>query len=279
MADDRKDDERRRFPRTPVYGEIVGQIYTETAAPVLDLSEGGALLEVPCVLRPRSFYTLRLALGRGAVLLLKATVVRSYVHHLERFGQGETRVRYHAALHFIDIAERDRVILRLRIVGDESVAGALGARLRPAADAEAEAAQKPQPGAAPREPDPLLVAAWPQGTQSDTDRRDSQRLNLDGKVEGEVGLRLESSVLMLSLGGMMVRMPFAPQIGSVVSCSLEIDGQPVRVEAIVRDANRETGAVESSRHVVGLEFLGLSGPARSRIESYIARRLKAADGS
>lgn len=277
MADDRKDEDRRRWPRTPVYGEIVGQIYTETAAPVIDLSEGGALLEVPCVLRPRSFYTLRLALGRGAVLLLKATVVRSYVHHLERFGQGETRVRYHAALHFVDIVERDRMMLRLRIAGDESVAGTLGARLKPAAD-EAEAAQKAQPGAAPPEPDPLLLAAWPQGTSTGPNRRDSERLNLDGKVEGEVGLRLESSVLMLSLGGMMVRMPFAPQIGSVVSCSLEIDGQPVRVEAIVRDANRETGEVESSRHVVGLEFLGLSVPARTRIEAYIARRLKAADG-
>jgi hypothetical protein len=274
VTDERKDHERRRFPRTPVYGEIVGQIYTETAAPVLDLSEGGALLEVPCVLRPRSFYTLRLALGRGAVMLLKATVVRSYVHHLEKFGEGETRVRYHAALHFIDITERDRVMLRLRIAGDESLAGAIGARIKPANAPDASRA----PNAPAPESDPLLIAAWPQGTAPEKERRDSERLSLDGKVEGEVGLRLESTVLMLSMGGMMVRMPFAPQLGSVVSCSLEIDGRPVRVEAIVRDANRESGEIESSRHVVGLEFLGLSVPARTQIEAYIARRLKSADG-
>ena len=129
MTSDGKDANRRRFPRTPVRGEIVGQIYTETAAPVLDLSEGGALLEVPCVLRPRSFYTLRLALGGGAVLLMKASVVRSYAHHLETVSEGETRVRYHAALQFIDLREPDRELLRLRITGDVSLAGAVGARL------------------------------------------------------------------------------------------------------------------------------------------------------
>ena len=265
MSEGRKDDrERRRFPRTPVHGEIVGQIYTETAAPVLDLSEGGALLEVPCVLRPRSFYTLRLALGRGAVLMLKATVVRSYVHHLERFGQGESRVRYHAALHFIDASPHDRELLRLRVAGDASLAGDLGAQLQPEAAASAE-------------PDPLLVTNWQQDA-AHPERRDSGRLHVDGRMEGEVGLRLESQVLMLSLGGMTVRMPFAPQLASVVSCALEIDGAPVRVQGIVRDTREEPSPPDAPRHVVGLEFLGLSGPARARIEGYVARQLKSAEG-
>jgi hypothetical protein len=269
---DAKERERRRFPRTPVYGEIVGQIYTETAAPVLDLSEGGALLEVPCVLRPRSFYTLRLALGSGAVMLLKASVVRSYVHHLEKHGEGETRVRYHAALQFVDPSQRDRELLRLRIAGDESLAGDLGAQLEP------ERLEAPSQPAAAAATDPLLVAAWPQRVPSGPERRDSERLHVDGRLEGEVGLRLESHVLMLSLGGMTVRMPFAPQLGSVVSCALEIDGAPVRVQAIVRDAYEQGADGDSPRHIVGLEFLGLSGPARAQIEGHVARRLKAADG-
>ncbi len=277
MAGEQRHEERRRWPRTPVYGEIVGQIDTETAAPVLDLSEHGALLEVPCVLRPRSLYTLGLALGRDAVILLKATVLRSSVHHIEKFGQGESRVRYHAALRF-DISERDRVLLRLRIARDESVAWVLGALLKPASDAEGEKASRAAPPEAPpAEPDPLLVGARPHGTPPGAERRDSGRINLEGKVEGDVWLHLESSVLMLSQGGMMVRMPFAPQIGSVVSCSFEIDGQTVRLDAIVRDAHRESGEVESPRHA-GTEFLGLSGPARTHIEAYVARRLKAAEG-
>ncbi len=86
--------DRRRWPRAPLRGQVVGQIYTEHAAPIVDLSEGGALLEVPCALRPRSVYSVRLALGPGTVLMLKASVVRSYVHRVESAGEGETQIRY-----------------------------------------------------------------------------------------------------------------------------------------------------------------------------------------
>lgn len=275
VASDGKDN-RRRFPRTPVHGEIVGQIYTETAAPVLDLSEGGALLEVPCVLRPRSLYTLRLALGGGAVLLIKASVVRSYVHHLETVAEGETRVRYHAALQFIDVGEPERGLLRLRIAGDSSLTGALGARVKPA---ETDLSTPYIEPADPPAPDPLLVGAWPHGEPAGPERRDSERVQVEGRIEGEVGLRLESRVLMLSEGGMTARMPFAPEIGSMVGCALEIDAQPVQVRAVVRDTHQEGIGGETPVHVVGLEFLDLSADIRSRIQAYVARRLQQAKGN
>ena len=84
MTSDGGGRERRRWPRAPLAGEVVGHIYTEHAAPILDLSQGGALIEVPCALRPRSVYSVRLVIGPGTVLMLKATVVRSYVHHLRK---------------------------------------------------------------------------------------------------------------------------------------------------------------------------------------------------
>jgi len=84
--------DRRRWPGAPLRGKVVGQIYTEHAAPIVDLSEGGALLEVPCALRPRSVYSVRLVLGPGTVLMLKASVVRSYVHRVESAGEGETQI-------------------------------------------------------------------------------------------------------------------------------------------------------------------------------------------
>src|SRR5688572_30731845 len=107
--------ERRRWPRAPLRGEVVGQIYTEHAAPILDLSEGGALVEVPCALRPSSVYSVRLMIAQGVVLTLKATVVRSYVHRFESAGQGEMSVRYHAALQFVDLRATDQELLRKRI--------------------------------------------------------------------------------------------------------------------------------------------------------------------
>ena len=118
MASDGGGRERRRWPRAPLGGDVVGQIYTEHAAPILDLSEGGALIEVPCALRPRSVYSVRLVIGPGTVLMLKASVVRSYVHHFESAGKGETRVRYQAALQFVDLRAADQELLRRRIAGD-----------------------------------------------------------------------------------------------------------------------------------------------------------------
>jgi hypothetical protein len=260
-----KGDERRRWPRVPVHGEIVGQIYTETAAPILDLSEGGALLEVPCVLRPRANYTLRLALGQGAVLMLKASVVRSYAHHLEAIGHGESRLRYHAALQFVNMSEREHELLRLRLSGDASLAGALGARLKPLDEPATPAVEAPPPA----EPDPLLTASWPQN-EAPGERRDSARVSVEGRVEGEVGLLLDSRVLTLSPGGMMVRMPFAPELGSAVACSLQIGGETVRVRGVVRNAAKESADQAASHHVIGLEFVDLEEAARTSIERYLA---------
>jgi hypothetical protein len=80
---------------------------------------------------------------------------------------------------------------------------------------------------------------------------------------------------MLSHGGMLVQMPFAPQIGAMVNCSLVMDGQPIQLDAIVRHAHEESIDEVNPPHAVGLEFLGRSGPARAAIEAYVARRLKA----
>jgi len=46
----------------------------------------------------------------------------------------------------------------------------------------------------------------------------------------------------------------------------------------VRDSNPQPADAEHPRHVVGLEFVGLSGPARTRIEGFVERRLKSASG-
>ena len=178
--------DRRRWPRAPLRGQVVGQIYTEHAAPIVDLSEGGALLEVPCALRPRSVYSVRLALGPGTVLMLKANVVRSYVHRVESAGEG-------------------------------------------------------------------------------------LRVDLARTVASEVGLHLESRVLMLSPGGMTVRMPFRPQLDSTVTCTLDIDGVPSLLRGIVRDTHQDVTENDQLDFVVGVEFIDLSDEARASIEAYVPR--------
>ena len=64
---------------------------------------------------------------------------------------------------------------------------------------------------------------------------------------------------------MTVRMPFSPQLGSIVTCSLDVDGVLVRVRGIVRDTHPEAPESEGLDSIVGLEFIGVQDEARMRI--------------
>jgi hypothetical protein len=107
--------ERRKKIRVAVNGDVEGRINSASAAPVLNLSENGALLEVASVLRPGSLYMLRLPLGQGRQLNLKSRVVRSYVHGFQPKTGGESLVQYRAAVEFIEHSETDRKSLREEI--------------------------------------------------------------------------------------------------------------------------------------------------------------------
>lgn len=107
--------DRRRGPRVAVNGEVSGRIYTATAAPVLDLSETGALLEVSAALRPGSIYTLRLSVSPERELSLKTRVVRTYVHSFRPKEGGESVVTYRAAVEFLEVPEPERALLRQHI--------------------------------------------------------------------------------------------------------------------------------------------------------------------
>jgi PilZ domain-containing protein len=198
-------------------------------------------VEVPCALRPRSVYSVRLVMGPDTVLLLRASVVRSYVHRFENAGEGETRVRYQAALQFVNLRPADQELLRRRIAG-EAPFGAAGLTATGPGPTEVEAA---------------------------AERREAARVGIEGALAGQVGLHLNSRVLSLSPGGMMVRMPFSPQLGSVITCTLDVGGIPVQVRGIVRDTREEATAAESADFIVGLEFIDVPDETRALIEAYL----------
>ena len=96
-------------------GEVRGKIHTVSAAPVVDLSVEGALLEVPCVLKPKTLYTLKLALGPTEQLEVKGKVIRSYVHGFERNERGETIIKYRAAVQFQAVGDAEKEALHKTI--------------------------------------------------------------------------------------------------------------------------------------------------------------------
>jgi len=103
--------DRRRHRRVALQGEVQGKIHTMAAAPVVNLSVSGALLEVPAVLKPRASYTLRLSFAPGQYMDLPARVVRSYVHGFDLNVKGENVIKYRAAIEFVSIGEDQKAAL------------------------------------------------------------------------------------------------------------------------------------------------------------------------
>src|SRR5688572_33414780 len=118
--------ERRRHPRVPVHGEVMGSIHTVASAPFVDLSETGALLEVTCALKPGSFYRLKFTVPGIGELVLKTRVVRSSVQGFKSGPKGETVLLYRPALEFVVLPEGERMVLRRHLgTGERIGPGAL----------------------------------------------------------------------------------------------------------------------------------------------------------
>ena len=107
--------DRRVRARVAVHGDVLGKIHATRPAPVVNLSETGALVEVDCVLRPGTVQMLRLPLRGGGELTLRCRVVRSFIHGVDRAAGEESVVRYRAALEFVGLTDEERTALRAQV--------------------------------------------------------------------------------------------------------------------------------------------------------------------
>ena len=92
-----------------------GRIHSVNSAPVVDISETGALLEVTSALRPGTIYVLRLSFGADRQLTIRSRVIRTFVHSFQPKTGGESMVNYRAAVEFVDLPDADRALLRAHI--------------------------------------------------------------------------------------------------------------------------------------------------------------------
>ena len=116
--------ERRDHPRVSLSSELRGKIQTVAAGPVVDVSLSGALLEVPCTLPANARYVLNLPTKNAAPLELKAEVVRSYVHGFDKNDNGQTTIKYRAAIRFCELTEEQTAQLEKLVSGQAGSASA-----------------------------------------------------------------------------------------------------------------------------------------------------------
>ena len=107
--------DRRVRARVAIHGDVLGKIHATSPAPVVNLSETGALVEVDCVLRPGSVQMLRLPLPGAGELVLRCRVVRSFIHGYDPAAGEESVVRYRAALEFVSLSDEERTALRAHL--------------------------------------------------------------------------------------------------------------------------------------------------------------------
>ena len=107
--------DRRVRARVAVHGDVLGKIHATSPAPIVNLSETGALVEVDCVLRPGTVQMLRLPLPGAGDLVLRCRVVRSFIHGFDRAAGEDSLVRYRAALEFVGLTDEERTALRTQV--------------------------------------------------------------------------------------------------------------------------------------------------------------------
>lgn len=104
-----------------------------------------------------------------------------------------------------------------------------------------------------------------------TERRRAPRKAHPG-LQAELEVALESEVLYLSSGGMMVRLDFAPALGREHRFTLTFPDRTLHVRGAVRNTEPATDGVAGT-HRVGVEFLDLPDDDRAFLDAFVADRL------
>jgi hypothetical protein len=109
------------------------------------------------------------------------------------------------------------------------------------------------------------------GHEEDTsDRRRAGRVDTDGSLRAQ--LFLEADVLALSSRGMMIRLAFAPELGSRHGFTLTFGGNVLSLLGTVRNSEPYTES-DRSGYRVGVQFEGIERHEEEILERFVESKL------
>jgi hypothetical protein len=121
---------RRREPRLRLASEVIATVQTSFTATVLDLSIGGAQLDIAYSLKPGGPCALGLPHGDEDFLKVQGRVVRSTLSALKPSRSGEPVAHYRAAIEFVDLSDEQRTVIEELLLHFEgSIHGELDAEV------------------------------------------------------------------------------------------------------------------------------------------------------
>lgn len=99
-------DERRGGGRTPLLGEVTGEVRLFLRMTVLDLSEHGVQIETPVALQHNSLHDFRLTHDERSV------VVKGRIVHCQIVELTEQEVRYRSGIEFVELSAHALAAIR-----------------------------------------------------------------------------------------------------------------------------------------------------------------------
>jgi hypothetical protein len=107
------------------------------------------------------------------------------------------------------------------------------------------------------------------------EKRDRERVPLEGQVQGEVMVFQPMTILDISLGGAQIETAFALQLDSLHDFRLSLGGRSIVVKGRIAHCHIGELTDVAALYRTGVEFIALSEHAREAISAFVdaARRV------
>lgn len=107
------------------------------------------------------------------------------------------------------------------------------------------------------------------------ERREAPRVDTEGQLPGQLEIDLESEVLQLSVGGMLVEMEMPLPVGSEHVFSLTLETSQLELRGIVRNCQPLLTGVEPPNYRMGIQFVDPDGRQLALLKDFVEKKLKA----
>jgi len=105
------------------------------------------------------------------------------------------------------------------------------------------------------------------------ERRGVRRTEAGGNLSGQLEIDLETNVLQISPGGMMVELEVPVNVGSEHSFTLDIDGHHLDLVGVVRNCEPSRPGDASTAYHVGVEFRGVDERQQEILTRFVESKL------
>lgn len=105
------------------------------------------------------------------------------------------------------------------------------------------------------------------------DRRGFQRIETEGDLPGQLSLSMDSRVLELSVGGMLIELAVPLAVGSKHRFTLDVEREEFELRGVVRNCKPLPEGQTPSAYRIGIQFDGLGERQQHLLERVVAQKL------